>query len=166
MSKFISFDKKKMEFNGNYENGFYQANFDNKNLKFLLKKYSKKDIAACVQFILEKLVISCVKALSKNKINIALAGGIFANVKLNQKIKDLNNIKNIFVYPNMGDGGLSVGSAMLCYNEITKRIPKPTKSYYLGPSYNDKQILNEIKKFKLKFNRPTNLEKEIAKKNL
>ena len=164
MSKFISFDKKKMEFNGNYENGYYQANFDNKNLKFLLKKYSKRDIAACVQFILEKLVISCIKAISKNKINIALAGGIFANVKLNQKIKDLSNIKNIFVYPNMGDGGLSVGSAMLCYNEITKRVPKPTKSYYLGPSYSDKQILNEIKKFKLKFNKPKNLEEEIAKK--
>ena len=33
--------------------------------------------------------------LVKKKINLALAGGVFANVKLNQKIKDLKNIKDI-----------------------------------------------------------------------
>ncbi len=164
MSKLISFDKKNMKFIGNYEKGLYQATFYNKNLNFLLKKYSKKDIAACAQFVLEKTVLSCVKNISKNKINLVLAGGVFANVKLNQKIKEQKNIKNIFVYPNMGDGGLCVGSAMLCYNEITKKTPKASKSYYLGPDFDNKNILNEIRKFKLKYSKPNNIEKTIAKK--
>ena len=43
-------------FIGNYEKGLYQASFDNNNLTYLLKKYSKKDIAACAQFLLEKVV--------------------------------------------------------------------------------------------------------------
>tara|TARA_B100000579_G_scaffold390693_1_gene365354 strand:- start:19747 stop:21438 length:1692 start_codon:yes stop_codon:yes gene_type:complete len=164
MSKLISFDKKNMRFIGNYEKGLYQASFDNNNLTYLLKKYSKKDIAACAQFLLEKVVLTCVKSISKTKINLVLAGGVFANVKLNQKINELKNIKNIFVYPNMGDGGLSVGSAMLCYNEITKKIPKVSKDYYLGPSFSDKEVLKEIKKFKLNYSKPNNIEKIIAKK--
>lgn len=164
MSKLISFDKKNMRFIGNYEKGIYQATFNNNNLKYLLRKYTKKDIAACTQFILEKVVLDCVRNISKNKINLVLAGGVFANVKLNQKINELKNIKNIFVYPNMGDGGLSVGSAMLCYNEVTKKIPKASKNYYLGPNFNNKKILSEIKKFKLKYSKPNNIEKIIAKK--
>ena len=67
-------------------------------MKYLTKKYSKKDIAAATQYTLEKVVINCVKNLSRKKINLALAGGVFANVKLNQKIKDLKNIKDIFVF--------------------------------------------------------------------
>ena len=43
-------------------------------------------IAFSTQFSLEKTVIKCVKSLSKKKINLVLAGGVFANVKLNQKI--------------------------------------------------------------------------------
>jgi len=164
MSKMISFDKKNMRFIGNYEKGIYQATFDNNNLKYLLGKYTKKDIAACAQYILEKVVLDCVRNISKNKIDLVLAGGVFANVKLNQKINELKNIKNIFVYPNMGDGGLSVGSAMLCYNEMTKKVPQASRNYYLGPNFNDKEILREINKFKLNYSKPNDIEKIIAKK--
>jgi len=42
-----------------------------------------------------------------------LSGGLFANVKLNQKILELSPINNMFVAPNMGDGGLSLGAAAI-----------------------------------------------------
>ena len=38
----------------------------------------------------------------KNDTRLALAGGVFSNVKINQKISELKNIKDIFIYPNMG----------------------------------------------------------------
>ena len=124
----IDYDIKNKTFKGCYEKGYYQATFDNKNLSKLLDKYSAKDIAASTQLILEKTVTKCIKNLSNKKINIALAGGVFANVKLNQKIKELKNIKNLFIFPNMGDGGLSVGGAQLLYLEKPKKNPKKSKT--------------------------------------
>ena len=158
----ISYDNKKKKFNGNYEKGLYQATFNNRNLKHLTKKYSKKDIAAATQYTLEKVVINCVKNLSRKKINLALAGGVFANVKLNQKIKDLKNIKDIFVFPNMGDGGLAVGCAQLCYYNKTKKIPKKINNVYFGYSFSDKETIRTIKKNKLNFYKSQFVEKEIA----
>jgi carbamoyltransferase len=44
--------------------------------------------------------------------HIAVAGGIFANVKLNQRIASLDCVHSLWVKPHMGDGGLSVGAAL------------------------------------------------------
>ena len=41
-----------------------------------------------------------------------LSGGVFANVKLNQLLAKYTH-KNIFVTPNMGDGGLNLGCALI-----------------------------------------------------
>ena len=35
---------------------------------------------------------------------LALAGGVFANVKLNQRLYELDQVDEIYVHPNMGDG--------------------------------------------------------------
>ena len=32
---------------------------------------------------------------------MALAGGVFANVKVNQKIAELENVEKVFIFPNM-----------------------------------------------------------------
>ena len=45
--------------------------------------------------------------------HICLAGGLFANVKLNQRIRELPGVENVYIFPHMGDGGISVGAAML-----------------------------------------------------
>lgn len=163
ISKMIKYDSKKKVFKGCYENGLYQSTFDNKNLTVLLNKYSVKDIAASTQLILEKTITKCIKELSKDKINLALAGGVFANVKLNQKIRELKNIKNMYIFPNMGDGGLSVGGAQLLYHEKTKNKPKRIKDMYLGHNFSDKEILKEIKKYQLNFLKFNKIEEKIAK---
>ena len=149
ISKMISFDKINNCFKGNYEKGIYIASFENENLKYLLKKYSKKDIAAATQKRLEVVVLDFLKFNISKKSKIALAGGVFANVKLNQKISELKNIEKIFVFPNMGDGGLSVGTAALSYFKRKKYTPHKVKSMYLGPEFSNKIILKEIKKNKL-----------------
>lgn len=158
----ISYDSKSNQFVGNYEKGLYQANFDNFNLKFLKRKYTKDQIAFSTQLALEKTVIKCVKSLSKNKTNLVIAGGVFANVKLNQKISELKNIKKLYVFPNMGDGGLSVGAAQYAYFTKTKKFPIKINSMYLGNRFSEKLIISEINKFKLSFIKPKNIEKEIA----
>ena len=162
INEMISFDIDTQKFKGNYEKGCYQSTFDNRNLNFLKKKFSREQIAFSTQFSLEKTVMKCVKSLSRKKINLVLAGGVFANVKLNQKIAEFKNVKQLYVFPNMGDGGLCVGGAQLAYFEKTGKIPKKLQSMYLSDSFSDKMIKKEIKKFNLNFVKPKNIEKEIA----
>ena len=97
--------------------GLYIAKYNNPNIKFLLKKFSKQDIAAAAQKVLEEVIIKFFKNNIPSNSNLALAGGVFANVKINQLISEINKIKKFFVYPNMGDGGLAVGTAALSYHK-------------------------------------------------
>jgi carbamoyltransferase len=162
ISKMISFDSLSNSFKGHYEKGIYQAKFENKNLNFLLKKYSKKDIAAATQKRLEDVVTLFINKNLPKKSKIALAGGIFANVKLNQKISENKLVEEIFVFPNMGDGGLSTGAAALKYFEIRKYSPKRIKNINLGPSFSNLDILKEIRKNKLNYIKIENPEFFIA----
>ncbi len=162
ISQMISFNKKTKKFSGHYERGIYQSDFHNQNLNFLKKRYSREQIAFSTQFTLERTVLKCIKSISNKKINLVLAGGVFANVKLNQKIAELNNVNKLYVFPNMGDGGLCAGGAQLAYFEKTKKLPKKIDSMYLGFSFPKTLIEKELRKFKLKYSKPNNIEKEIA----
>lgn len=164
ISKMISYDKINKTFKGNYEKGLYVASFKNPNLNFLKKLFKPEDIAAATQKRLEEVVIDFLKDNIKTKTNLALAGGLFANVKLNQKISEINKIKNVFIYPNMGDGGLAVGCAILCYNKYKKFTPRNTINMYLGPKFTNEEISKEINKNKLKFLKLLKPEKYIADK--
>lgn len=72
-----------------------------------------KDIAATVQEFAEIHTIEWIKAnVHETGRNCYLAGGLFANVKINQRIKDTGLFKNVYVCPAMGDEGTAVGAAI------------------------------------------------------
>ena len=112
--KLIKWNGKKIVSNLGYYRPFF-TNLD-PNLIKDLQKYSREDIAAGLQYHCEQIVIKFIKYWQK-KINrkdinsVCLAGGLFANVKINQKISEIKNVKNLFVFPHMGDGGLALGAA-------------------------------------------------------
>ena len=59
-------------------------------------------------------ISNVIKRFCNNKpTNLFLSGGVFANVKLNQLLAKYKYTKNIFVTPNMGDGGLNLGCALI-----------------------------------------------------
>jgi carbamoyltransferase len=77
------------------------------------KKFSREDIAATIQHIAESHIIEIldsIKQASQLGANICLAGGLFANVKINQKVKQLTQ-KRVFVFPPMTDEGAAIGAA-------------------------------------------------------
>ena len=41
-----------------------------------------------------------------------LAGGLFANVRINQEIHELPEVERCFVHPGMTDSGIGVGAAL------------------------------------------------------
>jgi carbamoyltransferase len=80
----------------------------------------------------------------------AFSGGLFANVKLNQKINELDFVDEIFIYPPMGDEGLPLGAAIkksVELGEITK--PKKLKNVFFGVGYSDLEVDLISKQFDL-----------------
>lgn len=164
ISKMISYDKNNKTFKGNFEKGYYLAKYQNPNISFLKKKFSREDIAAAAQKRTEEVILEFIKDNVPYNSRLALAGGVFSNVKINQKISELKNIREIYVFPNMGDGGLSVGSAMLSYNNKKKFRPQVLKDMYLGPRFSNKDILKILKKSRVTFFKKSNPSKFIADK--
>jgi len=144
LKKFIYFDKEKLNFVNT--GGYYHKVF--LKLKKELKNFSKEDLASGIQNYSEKLMIEYVEAVinkfsSEKKTNIFLAGGIFANIKINQKIAELQKVKSCFIFPNMGDGGLSAGCALELAYRKKPFLKKERKNMYLGSSYN--VLVNDLK---------------------
>lgn len=116
--------------------------------KRLLDGYSREDIAATAQRRLEEvlteLVRNTVKATGQRK--VALAGGVFANVKLNQRINELEEVDDIYIFPEMSDGGLALGSALATLAKRKRLEPFSLRDVYFGPQYSDKEIEVELKR--------------------
>jgi carbamoyltransferase len=114
LRKYFSYDSGKNLFEAKKIGYGYRAI---KKLQSELSEIAPSEIAAGVQRIFEENVLSYISRLQlefKGE-KLYLAGGAFANVKLNQRILELNGISGISVAPNMGDGGLALGAASMVH---------------------------------------------------
>ena len=94
---------------------------------------------------------------------IALAGGVFANVKLNKLVKEMGFGK-IFVQPAMGDGGLAFGGPLMALAEERGSLaPYRLEHVYLGPDYDDAAIERALRAANLPVRRFDAVEPEIAR---
>lgn len=128
----VDYDPRTRQFVLRMENGYAVPGYDNRRLAASVFRYSREDWAAAAQRRLEEVVCRCVSDLPGSRIRLAVAGGIFANVKLNQRLRELPNVREVFPFPNMGDGGLSVGAAYLAHVECTGTRPAALEDVYLG----------------------------------
>ena len=131
-------------------NGRISDRFSETEFYFFDQKFTNKDLSAGVQEFSEEIIVKWISHWVKKTglKKLALAGGFFANVKVNQRIMEKCGIDELFIYPNMGDGGLAIGCAYLSYfknNKYTKDIGK-TDTMYLGTEYSDSEILSYLKK--------------------
>lgn len=129
------------------------------------KGVDREHVAAFAQRHLEDTMLKLVQKQVQefNVPHICLSGGVFGNVRLNQKIAELNGVKNVYIQPAMGDGGLSVGGALWEYME-NKGDWKPSllENVYLGPEFSNEQIMSALKKYNVKYEFIDNVEKYIA----
>jgi carbamoyltransferase len=74
----------------------------------------REDVAASVQRVLEDFIIASVDRLLRRAQvrHLGLSGGVFANVRLNQKLAEQLPVDEIFVYPAMSDQGLAAGGVL------------------------------------------------------
>ncbi|MBF0134617.1 MAG: hypothetical protein H7833_11520 [Magnetococcus sp. DMHC-1] len=77
--------------------------------------------------------------------HVVLAGGLFANIKINGLIRTLPGVEACHVFPHMGDGGLAVGAALHQHRLVAPSVPcQPLDHLQLGSSYDEATILAAI----------------------
>ena len=108
------------------------------------------DLAFAIQEVLEKSVLELIQYwVRETQIpDISLAGGVFANVKLNQRISESEFARDVQIFPNMGDGGIAVGGI---WSQLAKRGNLSSNNLfnnmYLAPNTDvlDNEALVQIK---------------------
>ena len=135
-----------------------------RKLKKILWQYPSEQFAYMAQRVLEKnaliLVQNALALTGTGK--IALAGGVFSNIKLNMKIAGLDEISNVYVFPHMGDGGLAVGAAMGVNYERFGVDRYHLKDLYLGPQFTRQEILASLNRFDFSYHRIKDVSRMAA----
>jgi carbamoyltransferase len=100
--------------------------------------------------------------------DVALAGGLFANVRINEEIHLLPTVDRTFVHPGMSDEGLAVGAALAMQGERRlvrgeRYVPRPLPDVYLGTDYGEREIAEAVSAMGLKATHfPGTIEDEIG----
>ena len=111
-------------------------------MRHLAKAISPEDLAASIQKVLEDTMLRSIKNLLANfpSKHLGVAGGVFANVRLNRLLAEQLGLDEIFIFPAMGDEGLPVGSALIYLMErdglktwLDRR--RPLGPIFLGRDY-------------------------------
>lgn len=177
VSKMISIDG--LTIKGNYGIGFGEGvdnkiNFSDKKLfspyrhvhykvnpfkKFLGKKNAERDIAAAAQRVLEERASELVKngVLETGVGDVCISGGVALNVKMNKAIREIQEVENVFIFPNPGDGGLDAGAALKVCQDLSGAFTKnKMTNAYLGSEFSDDEIEETINDFGLGYEKLSN----------
>jgi carbamoyltransferase len=135
----------------------------------LPENFDKADLAASVQLLLEEIGIQFIQYwLRKTGLrSIAVAGGVFSNVKFNQRVHELEEVDNFFVHPAMDDSGLAVGGAFAALaaepGMDPARLLQRLKNVFFGTSYRDDEIQQSIEAFGFDAIFESNITEAVAK---
>jgi carbamoyltransferase len=150
----------------------FTCKYDTNFIQFYLKEKvcveRFDNVAGALQYFTEDLVIKWIKlAIEKTGIkNVMLSGGVFMNVKLNQKIIELKEIDKVFIMPSSGDESNVFGATAYFVKNELKRDLKQQLPIYLGMEYSNNEIEKFIKenqidtKYKVEY--VENIEKKVA----
>ena len=128
-----------------------------------------KDIAAALQMLTEDIMTKMLIHLyNETKCeNVVLAGGVALNSVYNGKILKKTPFKSIWIQPDAGDGGTSIGAACYAYNAILGNERNYIfKDAYLGPGYETRGIREFLESNKInysEFEHEESLVKNAAK---
>ena len=132
--------------------------------RHLAGKFPMIDVSAAWQTALEIAACAVISYWRKQTGTdaVVLSGGVAANVKLNQRIHEIEGVERIFIYPNMGDGGCGTGLALL--RSWPGGVAAPIESAYLGPEYSRAELEEALRANGLGWTEPEEMAKEVARR--
>lgn len=127
------------------------------------------NIAGAIQELTESLIQKWVSFwMRKTGItNIALAGGVFMNVKACQKLAADQKVKRIFIVPSAADESTAIGCAVWGAKTFNPEVSiQPINDLYLGMAFSDRQAEETLHTMgahdRYKITCPENINKEVA----
>jgi len=123
-------------------------------------------MAAAIQEFVEEIVVEWITRLIGHTgiKKVALAGGLFMNVKANMLISEIKELEDIFIFPSCGDESNVFGAVWHRYFQKTKSYPKRLEHFYFGTEIEivEEELLQEAKTNHWIVQKKDNIEKEIA----
>ena len=117
-----------------------------------------------IEQFLSQWVRHCVRETGVRK--VALAGGVFMNVKANKCILELPEVDELFVFPSCGDETNSIASAWLLYQQAFNEVTRPLQSLYLGTAYSQSDVETALQNYKftheVRVTEPADVESQVA----
>ena len=123
-----------------------------------LQLYTEQLICAWIRYWIEKTGIR----------SIACAGGVFMNVKANQRVLALDCVERMAVVPSCGDESTAIGCAVHGSQRTQLTAPiRPVDQLYLGEAYDDRAIEQHLVADKTAerfvVSEPTDIDGEVAR---
>jgi carbamoyltransferase len=148
---------------GPYPHTMFKENIN--LIKQMCMGLSREDMAATIQFFTEEQIQKFIRFYIEKYRGktVLLAGGVFANVKVNQRVKEIAGVENIYIHPAMSDAGLGVGAALKVYYDSHPFEGYSFNSVFFGPEYRDEEIRQALEDVGLNYTCPDNIEKILAK---
>lgn len=116
------------------------------------------DIAASIQAVTEDIILKMTRSLAAEYEldNLCLAGGVALNCVANGSILRDGSFKKIWIQPAAGDAGGALGAALAAWygefeNDRKIQLPDAMHGAYLGPSFSQADIENELRDCKAVF---------------
>ena len=135
----------------------------------LPRGFRREDLAASAQRLLEEVCSAYVDHWVRRTgcADLAVAGGVFANVKLNQRLHELPAVRSLFIHPGMGDEGLAVGAGYAVTAALGKArgmtlMPKRLPEVFLGPDYREEETARAIQEEGLEVEPAPDVERRAA----
>jgi carbamoyltransferase len=110
-----------------------------------LPEASAADLAASIQRVAEDLMVSAASWARRHtgSRNLVLSGGIALNCVANTKIAQIGGFENVWIFPNPGDAGSSVG-AVAAVTGHRLRCPGPYLGTALAGEYPVEAIIKDL----------------------
>lgn len=125
------------------------------------------DIVAAVQRITEEVVFELLHNLhaQTGQHRLVLGGGVLMNSVLNGKLRRYTPYQEIFIGGTPDDTGISVGSALHGYRQLTGRPPgadEPARHNFFGRIYSEEEMAAELHRRRLSYERPEDVAAATA----
>jgi carbamoyltransferase len=93
---------------------------------------------------------------------VAIAGGVASNVRATQRIRALEHVTSLFVFPHMGDGGLALGAALNASLDTGGPTSVDLRDLALGPRYSEDEMRCAVETAGLAYESPADLPQAVA----
>jgi carbamoyltransferase len=142
----------------------YRSGMDPWVARDLAQRFPREHIAAGYQHALEVLACEMVTHWTARTglRDVVLAGGVAANVKMNQRIADLAGVRRISVHPNMGDGGTAMGAILAFLSARGEVESEELATCYLGPAFSEERMEAAMRAAGLKPVRSRSVAEDVA----